>query len=120
MSKRIDQSMRYEITKILRNRLNNDPDMREMLENICLELWDEITCHYSDHIEETNGILDERGDFVPHIAGITIWDEMKCEHLYVPLTTTEFDHLEHMNDVLGDTKVMLDMYHEIRDGKVSA
>ena len=120
MSKRIDQSMRYEITKILRNRLNNDPDMREMLENICLELWDEITCHYSDHIEETNGILDERGDFVPHIAGITIWDEMKAEHLYVPLTTTEFDHLEHMNDVLGDTKVMLDMYHEIRDGKVSA
>jgi hypothetical protein len=120
MDKRIDQSMRYEITKILRNRLNNDPDMRKMLFDISLELWDEIICHYADHIEQTNGIYDEEGEFVPHIAGITVWDEMRGEYLYVPLTTIEFNHLEHMNDVLGDANVMLDMYHEICDGKVSA
>jgi len=120
MEKRIDQSMRYKITKMLRDRLNNDPDMREMLYNISIELWDQMIDHYGDDMEQTNGIYDEEGQFVPHIAGVTVWDEMKGEFLYVPLTTTEFDHLEHMNDVIGDTNAMLDMYHEIRDSKVSA
>jgi hypothetical protein len=121
MESSIDKTMPYELTKVFRNRLLNDKDLQDHLFDICLELWDDIIDHYPDEIkEDADGIYDAECEFVPSIAGVTIFDEMRGEYLYVPLNTVEFNYVEHLNDIMGDIGAMLETWHENRNQKASA
>lgn len=109
MDKTIQKSMTYALTARIRKRILNDKEIQEMLYDVALEMWDEVLAHYDDQIEE-----DEQGEFVPFITGLTFWNEMDGEYMYLPLTDFGFDYLEHLNDVIGDATCLYDEYRRLR------
>ena len=112
MDKTIQKSMTYALTARIRKRILNDKEIQQMLYEVALEMWDEVLAHYDDQIEE-----DEQGEFVPFITGLTFWNEMDGEYMYLPLTDYEFGYLEHLNDVIGDATGILEEYHRLRHAK---
>jgi len=89
-----------------------------MLYDVALEMWDEVNAH-GDIVDE-----GEQCEYVPLITGLTFWNEMNGEYMYLPLTDFGFDYLEHLNDVIGDATCLYDEYRRLRvaetNKKVSA
>jgi len=112
MDKTIQKSIRDDLTAKIRKRILNDEQIQSMLYDVALEMWDEVLAHYDDQIEE-----DEQSEFVPLITGLTYWNEMNGEYMYLPLTDYDFGYREHLNDVLGDANTILTEYNRLLDEK---
>jgi len=111
MDKTIQKSIRDDLTARIRKRILNDEQIQEMLYDVALEMWDEVNAHW-DIVDE-----GEQCEYVPLITGLTFWNEMNGEYMYLPLTDYEFGYLEHLNDVIGDATGILEEYHRLRHAK---
>lgn len=109
MDKTIQKSIRDDLTARIRKRILNDKEIQSMLYQVAVKMWDEVLAHYDDEIDE-----NEQGEFVPFITGLTFWNEMSGEYMYLPLTDYEFGYLEHLNDVINDATNILDEYIRLR------